>query len=80
MDASIKNNIATLIMYVHIYNKPMIKTLHHTINTTSTEAEFFALRCGINQSAHLKNISKIIVITDSIHIAKKIFDPLSHPL
>ena len=67
-------------MHVYIYNKPMVKTLHHVINTMSTEAEFFVLRCCINQSVHLQNISKIIVITDSIHVAKKIFDPLSYPL
>jgi len=80
MDASVKNNVATLIIHIHIHNKPMVKILHHAINTTSTEAEFFALRCSINQSAHLQNISKIVVITDSIHAAKKIFDSLSHLL
>ena len=38
------------------------------------------MRCGINQSAYLPNIFKIVVITDSIHAAKNIFDLLSHPL
>ena len=42
--------------------------------------EFFAIRCDINQVSHLQNISKIIVITDLIHVAKKIFDPSSHLL
>jgi len=79
-DASVKNNVATSIMHIHVHNKPMVKTLHHAINTTSTKTEFFALRYGINQSAHLQNISKIVVITDSIHTAKKIFDPLSYLL
>ena len=49
----------------------------------STEAKFFAIRCGINQAAHLQGIqgiSKIIVVTDSIHAAKKIFDSSSHML
>jgi len=45
---------------------------------TSTEAELFAIRCGINQASTKKDISKIIVVTDSIHTAKKIFDPSSH--
>ena len=47
-DASIKNNIATSISHVHIYNKPITKTLHHTVNVTSTEAELFTIRCSIN--------------------------------
>jgi len=31
-DASIKNYIATSILYIYIHNKPVIKTLHHTVN------------------------------------------------
>jgi len=46
---------------------------------TSTEAELFAIRCGINQACSKNNISKIIIITDSIHAAKKIFESSSHP-
>ena len=53
--------------------------LHHTINVTSTEAKLFAIRCSINQATHLHETSKIIVVIDLIHAAKKIFDPLSHP-
>jgi len=45
----------------------------------STEAELFAIKCRINQTTISDNISKIIVITDSIHAMKKIFDSLSHP-
>jgi len=41
--------------------------------------ELFAIRCGINQATNHNVISKIIVITDSIHTARKIFDPSSHP-
>ena len=47
-DASIKNNIATSISHVHIHNRLITKTLHHTVNITSTEAELFAIRCSIN--------------------------------
>jgi len=53
--------------------------LHHTINITSTEAELFALRCGINQAIQITDSSCIIVITDALHVAKKIFDPSIHP-
>ena len=80
MDASIKNNVASSIAHIHIHNKLIIKTLHHTINIISSKAEFFAIRCGINQATHLHSISKIIVIMDSIHAVKKIFDLSSHPL
>ena len=80
MDTSIKNNITTSISYTYISNQPLIKTIHHTAFVTSSEAELFAIRYGINQALSKKNVSKIIVITDSIHVAKNIFDTLSHPL
>jgi len=78
-DASIKNNIATSILYVHLVNHPLIKTVHHAVFVTSTEAELFAIRCGINQACTKENVSKIVVVTDSIHAVKKIFDSKSHP-
>jgi len=31
-DASIKNNITMFISHTHIYNKPIMKTLYHTVN------------------------------------------------
>jgi len=80
MDASVKNNVVSSIMHIHVCNKPIIKMLHHTINITSSQAKFFTIRRGINQAAHLYGISKIIVVIDLIHAAKKIFDPLSHLL
>ena len=46
---------------------------------TSMEAELFAIRCGINQACSINNVSKIVIVTDSIHAAKKIFDCGSHP-
>ena len=78
LDASIKNNIATSIAHIHMVDKPLTKTIHHAVNVTSTEAELFAIRCGINQSICFNNISKIVIITDSIHAARKIFDSSSH--
>ena len=77
---SVKNNITYSIVHIHVHNKLIVKMLHHAINIMSTEAEFFAIRCGINQVLHFQDISKIIVVTESIHTAKKIFDPSSHPL
>ena len=78
-DASIKNNIATSILHVHICDHLLTKTVHHTAFVTSTEAELFAIRCSINQACSKENVSKIIIITNSIHSAKKIFDSKSHP-
>jgi len=75
MDTSIKNNIATFISHMHIHNKPITKTLHNAVNVISTEAELFAIRCGINQAISHNVVSKIIIITDSIHTTKKIFNP-----
>jgi len=40
-DTSIKNHITTLILHIHSYNKPVIKTIHRAINVTTTEAELF---------------------------------------
>ena len=80
IDASVKNNITSSIAHIYVHNKPIVKMLHHTINITSTEAEFFTIRCGINQASHLQDIFKIIVVTNSIHTAKKIFNPSSYPL
>jgi len=78
-DASIKNDIATSILHTYIANSPLIKTLYHVAFVTSTEAKLFAIRCGINQVFNKRNVSKIIIITDSIHTAKKIFNSLLHP-
>ena len=78
-DASVKKDIATFISHVHICNHPLTKMVHHAAYVTSTEAELFAIRCGINQACSKKDISKIVIITDSIHAAKKIFDSKSHP-
>ena len=79
MDASIKHNIATSISHVHIVNHPLTKTIHHALFVTSTEAKLFAIRCGINQACSIDSVSKIIVVTNSIYTAKKIFNRESHP-
>ena len=77
-NASIKNNIATSISHVHIANHPLTKTVHHAVFVTSMEVELFAIRCSINQACIKENVSKVIIITDSIHAVKKIFDSKSH--
>ena len=76
---SIKNHVATSISHIHIHNKPTIKTIHCTINVTSTKAKLFTICCGINQEIRLPQIKKIIVITNSLYAVKRIFDSSMHP-
>jgi len=78
LDTSIKNSIITSILHIHIHNSPVIKTIYYTTNIISTEAELFPIRCGLNQAIWLLNIEGIIVITNSIHAAKIIFNSSIH--
>ena len=78
-NASIKNDVAISILHTHTYNRHIIKTIHHMVYVTSTESELFAIRCSINQALNLNNMSKVIVITDSIHMVRKIFKLSIHP-
>ena len=73
--ASIKNNIATSILHIHTFNNPIIKIVYHVVHVISTKAKLFAIRWGINQALKFNNMSKVIVITGSIHMVKKIFEP-----
>jgi len=77
-DASIKNDITTSVLHIYIHDQPLVKMVHHVAFVTSTEAELFAIRCSINQACNKANISKVIIITDSIYMAKKIFNTKSH--
>ena len=79
IDASVKNDITMSISHTHVYNRLLIKILHYVVHITSLEAKLFAIRYRINQATNLSDISKIIVITNSIHVAKRIFDPSIHP-
>ena len=49
-DTSIKNQVAISIAHTHYWDCPIMKTIYHAINVTSTEAELFTIRCGINQA------------------------------
>jgi len=77
-NTSIKNNVAISILYMHIYNKLLTKTIHYAVHVTSTEAELFVIRCSINQATNFDNMSKIIIVTNSIYVARKIFEPSVH--
>jgi len=67
------------ISHIHSHDKSIIKIIHRAVNVTTTKAELSAIQCGINQAVGITNINHIVVITDSLHAAKKIFDFLSHP-
>jgi len=71
--------MATSIAYIHIHDKPVVKMLCYTVNINSTEAKLFTIRYGINQATNSIGIHKIIIVTDSIHTTKKIFESLLHP-
>jgi len=58
-DVSIKDQVATSITYTHIYNNPIIQTIHHAINVTFTEVELFTITCGINQATQIANIGGV---------------------
>ena len=77
-DISIKNQVAIFIAHVYIHDSPIIKTTYYAVNITSTEAELFVIRYRLNQAIQLSNIKYIVVITDSIHAVKKIFDLSIH--
>ena len=78
-DTNIRNNVATSITHIHIHDRPVIKTLHYIVNINSMEAELFAIRYGIYQATSFHGISKIVIVIDLIHSAKRIFNSLSYP-
>ena len=48
-DASVKDNITTLVMHIHRKYNIISKTIHYAINITSTEAELFVIRCSYQE-------------------------------
>jgi len=51
--------------------------IYYTINITFTEVELFTIKYSINQAVQVQDTIHII-ITDTIHSARRIFDFLSH--
>ena len=78
-DASIMNHVTTSISHIHSFNKPVIKTIHRAINVTTTETKLFAIWCDINQAVASSNVNQIVVITNSLHAARRIFNSSVHP-
>jgi len=69
-DASIRNNVTTSITYIQREQKVITKLAHHTTNVNSMKAELFTIRYRINHAIQLQDISHIIVVTDTISLAK----------
>ena len=67
-------DITTSISHVYVHSSSIIKTIHYAINITSMKAKLFTIKYGINQATYLLNVKRIVVISDSIHTAKRIFD------
>jgi len=78
-DASVKNNIATSVTHIQKEQALITKAIYHAMNISPTEAGLFAIRCGISQAIHINNITNIVVVTDAILAAQKIFDTSCHP-
>ena len=78
-NASIENHVTTSISYINSYDKPVIKMIHRAVNITNTEAELFAIQCGINQVVSITNVNRIVIITDSLHATKRIFNSSAYP-
>jgi len=49
------------------------------MNVLSTEAEIFAIRCGISQASQIYGVTSIVIIIDTIHAANYIFNTSIHP-
>ena len=78
-DTSIKNHVATSISHIYSFKKPVVKTTHRAINITTTEAELFTIWCSINQAVACSNVNHIVVITDSLHAARRILNSSVYP-
>ena len=51
---------------------------HRAINVTTAKAKLFAIQYGINQAVTISNTNHIIIITDSLYVARKIFNFSAH--
>jgi len=78
-NTSIKNNIATSISHIYSYGNGIKKTIHYTINVSLTKMKLFAIRYIINQAVQIPEVFHLIIITDTIHSVKRIFDFMIHP-
>ena len=62
-DASVKNNVTTSVLYIHRGQDIITKTVYHLMNIMSTEAELFAIRCGINDVTQIQDIAYTLLLS-----------------
>ena len=70
-DINIKNNIATLIPHICKGQEIIAKSVHYAINVNLTKAELFAIRCRINHTIYLQDVTHIIIIIIDAILATK---------
>jgi len=75
-----KSQVATAVAHIWTDNSIVQCLQVNSINVTSIEAELMAICLGLIPAMEEENIHDIIVITDSIAIAKKIFESKTDPL
>jgi len=56
-NASVKNNITTSVSHIYRRQDIIAKTVHYAINVTSTGAELFTIKCGINHITQMQDIN-----------------------
>ena len=73
-----KQNTGISLLWILLAQSLIIKTCHQAVNVSTTEAKLFTIRYSINQAISIPHIKCIVVITDSLHTVKKIFNLLLH--
>ena len=68
---SVKNNIATSVLYIKREHSIIVKTDYYLINILFTEAKLFTMRCDISQVSKIQDVIHIIIITNVILVAKR---------
>jgi len=75
-----KLQVATAVAYIWTDNSIIQHLQANSINVTSIEAELMAICLGLIPAMEEENVHNIIVITDSIAAAKKVFKSKTDPL
>ena len=75
-----KSQVATAVAYIWSENSIVQRLQANSINVTLIEAELMAIRLGLIPTMEEENVHNIIVITDSIAAAKKVFEFKTDPL
>jgi len=75
-----KSHIATAVAYVWFDNSVTQRLQVNSINVTSIEAKLMAICLGLIPTIEKENIYDIVIITDSIAVARKIFKSKVDPL